>query len=129
MSTERFRDETGWQAVGSYSRAVRRGSFVAISGTTATAPDGNAMFPGDTHAQTVECLDRVVAAIVVLGGSEADLVRTRILLAPGASWEEATRAHGERMASVLPANTTIYVGGLIGDGFLVEIEAEAVLAP
>lgn len=129
MTSERFRDETGWQAVGSYSRAVRHGSFIVVSGTTATGPDGSALFPGDTHAQTVECLDRVVKAIVALGGTDADLVRTRVMLAPGASWEDATRAHGERMASVLPANTTVYVGSLIGDGFLVEVEAEAVLQP
>ncbi|GGM13953.1 Rid family hydrolase [Nakamurella endophytica] len=127
--TARFRDATGWQEVGGYSRAVRRGDTVVVSGTTATGPDGAALHPGDTYAQTVECLERVLAAVSALGGTDRDVVRTRVLLAPGASWQEATRAHGERMAAVLPANTTVYVGGLIGDGFLVEVEAEAVLAP
>lgn len=125
MSTTRARDDTDWQGTGSYSRAVRRGQFTVVSGTTATGPDCNAMFPDQIYAQTIDCLDRVVTAVQELGGALSDIIRTRIYLAPGATWQDATRAHGERFAQVLPANTTLYVAALIGSGFLVEAEAEA----
>lgn len=63
MSTTRIRHDTGWQETGSYSRAVRRDQFIVVSGTTAAGPDDNAMFPDQTYAQTVDCLDRVVKAV------------------------------------------------------------------
>jgi enamine deaminase RidA (YjgF/YER057c/UK114 family) len=127
--TVRVRDGSGWQDVGGYSRAVRRAGLIAVSGTTAHGPDGTALFPGDTYAQARHCLAVVVGAVQALGGAPADIVRTRVLLAPEADWEAATRAHGEAFGAVLPANSTYYVARLIGDGFLVEIEAEAVVAP
>ena len=127
-ATTRFGDGTGWQEVGGYSRAVRRGAMIAVSGTTAHGPDGNALFPGDTYAQTVECLARVLHAVEQLGGGLDDVIRTRVLLAPEAVWQDATRAHGERFARTRPANSTYVVAGLIGDGFLVEVEAEALVA-
>lgn len=129
LTTRRVEDGTGWQEVGGYSRAVRRGEVIAVSGTTANGPDGAALFPGDTYAQTRHCLDQVLAAIRQLGGDLDDIVRTRVLLAPGASWQEATRAHGAVFGAVRPANSTYFVAELIGAGFLVEIEADAVVAP
>jgi enamine deaminase RidA (YjgF/YER057c/UK114 family) len=127
MTEQRFRDDTGWQQIGGYSRAIRRGNIIAVSGSTAHGPEDNALYPGDTYAQTVHCLAIVVRALEALGGGIADIVRTRLLLAPGASWQDATRAHGDVMAAVAPANSTYYVHSLIGEGFLVEAEADAVL--
>lgn len=125
--TRRLRDGTGWQDPGGYSRAVRRGEFVAVSGTTAHGPDGTAQHPGDTYAQTRHCLATVMAAVQALGGGLDDVVRTRVLLAPEADWQAATRAHGEVFAEAPPANSTYYVAGLVGTGFLVEVEADAVV--
>jgi len=125
--TRRLRDGTGWQEVGGYSRAVRHGDLVAVSGTTAHGPDGVALFPGDTYGQTRHCLEVVLGAVEALGGTRRDVVRTRVLLAPGADWEAATRAHGELFAAAPPANSTYYVAGLVGEGFLVEVEADALV--
>jgi enamine deaminase RidA (YjgF/YER057c/UK114 family) len=127
--TRRFSDGSGWQEQAGYSRAVRRGDVIAVSGTTATGPDGAALHPGDTGAQARVCLDRIAAALTALGASVDDVVRTVVYLAPGASWEQAAQAHRERLSAVRPANTMLYVAGLIGDGFLVEIEAQAMVAP
>jgi enamine deaminase RidA (YjgF/YER057c/UK114 family) len=100
---------------------------IAVSGTTAHGPDGAALFPGDVYRQTRHCLDVVLRVVETLGGHRDDVVRTRVLLAPEADWEAATRAHGEIFAAAPPANSTYYVAGLIGTGFLVEIEADAVV--
>ena len=127
--TRRFDDGSGWQEQAGYSRAVRRGNVVAISGTTATGPEGAALHPGDTGAQARVCLDRIAAALTALGASLDDVIRTVVYLAPGASWEEAAQAHRDVLGAVRPANTMLYVEALIGDGFLVEIEAQAVVAP
>jgi enamine deaminase RidA (YjgF/YER057c/UK114 family) len=116
----RYADEGGWQEAAGYSRAVRRGGIITVSGTTAEQP-------GDTAAQTRECLTRVLAAISALGGTADDVVRTVVYLAPGASWEEAARVHREVMGDVRPANTMLYVASLIGGPYLVEVEAMAVV--
>jgi enamine deaminase RidA (YjgF/YER057c/UK114 family) len=126
--TKRFRDGGGWEQQAGYSRAVRRFGHIAVSGTTATGPDGVALHPGDTYGQTRVSLERAIKAVQALGGGLGDVVRTRVYLAPGADWEEASRAHAEVMGSVAPANTMLYVAGLIGDGFLVEVELEANIA-
>ena len=123
--TERFTD--GGEAQAGYCRAVRRGNVVAVSGTTATGPDGAALHPGDTGAQARECLRRVERALAALGAGLDDVVRTVVYLAPGASWQQAADAHRDVLGAVRPANTMLYVAGLIGDGFLVEIEAQAVV--
>jgi enamine deaminase RidA (YjgF/YER057c/UK114 family) len=123
--TERHRDGGGWEEQAGYSRAVRRLGRIEVSGTTATADDGKALHPGDTYRQTLAALERALAAIQALGGQAQDVVRTRVYLAPGADWDRAARAHAEVMGAVAPANTMLYVAGLIGDGFLVEVELEA----
>lgn len=127
--TRWFTDGSGWQDEAGYSRAVRRGDVIMVSGTTATGPDGTALHRGDTGAQARLCLDRIEQALTALGASLEDVVRTVVYLAPGASWEQAAQAHRERLSAVRPANTMLYVAGLIGDGFLVEIEAQAMVAP
>ncbi len=123
----RFTDETGWQDEAGYSRAVRQGNLIVVSGTTAHGPDGGALHRGDTGAQARLCLSRIERALTALGGTLADVVRTGIYLAPGANWEQAARAHHDVFADIRPASTMLYVAELIGDGFLVEIEAQAVV--
>ena len=118
----RFRDGRGWEKKAGYSRAVRRGSRIHVSGTTAT--DASA----DTYGQTLQALDQALAAVTELGGTAADIVRTRIMLTPDADWTGAARAHVQVLGSVAPANTMLYVGGLIGEGYLVEVEVDAELA-
>ena len=127
--TRRFTGGGGPQDQAGYSRAVRRENVIAVSGTTATGPDGAALHPGDTGAQARVCLRRIEEALTALGGGLDDVVRTVVYLAPGASWEQAARAHRDVLGAVRPANTMLYVAALIGDGFLVEIEALAVVAP
>jgi enamine deaminase RidA (YjgF/YER057c/UK114 family) len=124
----RFTDDAGWQDAAGYSRAVRRGSFIMVSGTTAHGRDGAALYPGDTAAQARACMARIERALTALGGAMSDVVRTGIYLAPGASWEDAARVHHDVFADIRPASTMVYVAELIGDGFLVEIEAQAVVA-
>jgi enamine deaminase RidA (YjgF/YER057c/UK114 family) len=127
--TRRFTGGGGPQDQAGYSRAVRRENVITVSGTTATGPDGAALHPGDTGAQARVCLQRIEQALTGLGGGLDDVVRTVVYLAPGASWEQAARAHRDVLGAVRPANTMLYVAALIGDGFLVEIEALAVVAP
>ena len=127
--TCQFSDGGGWQEEAGYSRAVRRGNIIVVSGTTAHGPDGTVLHRGDTGAQARLCLHRIDRAVTALGGSLADVVRTGVYLAPGASWEQAAQAHREVFAAIRPANTMLYVADLIGDGFLVEIEAYAVVQP
>ena len=127
--TRRFTGGGGPQDQAGYSRAVRRENVITVSGTTATGPDGAALHPGDTGAQARVCLQRIEQALTALGGGLDDLVRTAVYLAPGASWEQAAQAHRDVLGAVRPANTMLYVAALIGDGFLVEIEALAVVAP
>jgi enamine deaminase RidA (YjgF/YER057c/UK114 family) len=123
--TRRHRDGGGWEQKAGYSRAVRRGGRIAVSGTTANGDGGRALHPGDSYGQTLVALERAVAALNALGGDLEDVIRTRVYLAPGADWEEAARAHAVVVGSVAPANTMLYVARLIGDGFLVEVELEA----
>ena len=125
--TRRFTDGSGWQDEAGYSRAVRRGNVIMVSGTTATGPDGSALHAGDTGAQASLCLRRIEAALAALGASLDDVVQTVVYLAPGANWEQAAQAHLEALGGVRPASTMLYVAGLIGDGFLVEIQAQAVV--
>jgi enamine deaminase RidA (YjgF/YER057c/UK114 family) len=85
------------------------------------------LHPGDTHGQTAEAIARALRGVEALGGSAADVLRTRLYLAPGAAWEDAARAHSEAFDAVRPANTTLFVAGLVGEGLLVEVELDAEL--
>ena len=125
---ERFRDGSGWEQKAGYSRAVRRGPRIEVSGTTATGPDGRALWPGDAGGQTRAALERALIAVEQLGGRREDVVRTRLFLVPGSDWEAAAGAHAEVLGDVAPANTTLFVQGLVGEGFLVEVEIEAQVA-
>lgn len=122
----RYGSGTRWESMASYSRAVRRGNTIAVSGTTATHGD-RLIGAGDPAAQADFCLDKVEAAIEALGGTLSDVVRTRIFVpSVERDWEPIARAHGRRFAGITPANTLVGAP-LVGDGYLVEIEADAVL--
>ncbi|HEY7697008.1 MAG TPA: RidA family protein [Vicinamibacteria bacterium] len=114
-----------WEEEYGYSRAVRVGDHIYVSGTTATGPDGP-VAPGDPAGQARFALDKIEKAIRELGGSLGDVVRTRIYIARMADWEEVAKAHGERFGKIRPANTLIRAD-LVGGEYLVEIEAEAVV--
>ncbi len=117
-----------WEPIAGYSRAVRVGNRIIVSGTTATHGSSEAVCPGDVAGQTTFVLDKIAASLAALGGGLDDVVRTRILLRNADDWEAASRAHGRVFGVIRPANTLVEVGRLVGD-YLVEIEAEAILDP
>ena len=114
-----------WEDAAGFSRAIRRGNRILVSGSTATDAHGNCVAPGDAGAQAQYILDKILAAITSLGGAREDVVRTRIFMTDTTQWEPVSIAHRRVFGDVLPANTLIGIGALIGDGYLVEIEAEA----
>lgn len=116
---------THWEALAGYARAVRIGERILVSGTTATGPDG-LVGAGDPAAQTRFIIDKIEAAINQLGGALSDVVRTRIYVRSIDQWEAAARVHGERFADIRPVNTLVQAI-LVGDEYLVEIEAEAII--
>ena len=120
----KIRDDGGFGEVAGYSRAIRFGPHIAVSGTAPLA-DGAVLHPGDSYRQTRAAIERALQAAAELGAERADVVRTRLLLAPECDWKEAARAHAEVFRGVDPANTTYYVGALIPEGALVEIELDA----
>ena len=117
---------TVWEELASYARAVRVGDRILVCGTTATGPDGGLVGGADPVAQTRFILDKIERAIEQLGGTLRDVVRTRIYLRDVADWEGVARVHGERFAAIRPANTLVQAK-LVGDEYLVEIEAEAII--
>ncbi len=124
----RRRVDTGsvWEKIGGYSRAVRSGRRISVSGTTATHGDGRVICRGDAEAQAVYILDKIGASLQAVGARLDDVVRTRVYLRDVAAWEGPTRVHGRYFAETRPANTLLAVAGLVG-GYEVEIEAEAEL--
>jgi enamine deaminase RidA (YjgF/YER057c/UK114 family) len=116
---------THWEALGGYSRAVRIGERILVAGTTATGPDG-LVGRDDPAAQMRFIVDKIEAAIVQLGGSLRDVVRTRVYVSNIAHWEAVARVHGERFGEIRPVNTLVEAR-LVGPEYLVEMEAEAVI--
>jgi enamine deaminase RidA (YjgF/YER057c/UK114 family) len=115
-----------WEPLAGYSRAVRTGDRIIVSGTTATHGADRCVAPGDAGAQITYILDKIAASLRALGGSVDDVVRTRIFLRDISRWEPVARAHGRVFGEVRPANTLVAVAGLVGN-YEVEIEAEAEL--
>jgi enamine deaminase RidA (YjgF/YER057c/UK114 family) len=129
MDSELSRKSVGsgnqWEELAAYSRAVRIGDRILVSGTTATGPDG-VVGPGDAGAQARFILHKIEGAIKQLGGTMLDVVRTRVYVRDMKDWEVVALVHGERFGSVRPANTLVKAE-LVGEEYLVEIEAEAVI--
>ena len=117
---------TTWEKLAGYSRAVRYGNQIHVSGTTATDEAGQIVGKGDPAVQMRYIVDKIERAIKELGGQLDDVIRTRIYIQQLADWEPVARIHGERFATIRPANTLVQAQ-LVGDGYLVEMEAEAIV--
>lgn len=118
---------TKWEDIAGYSRAVRIGNMVAVSGTTATDADGNIVGANDPYAQTVFIIQKIERALKEAGASLHDVVRTRIFVTDARQWEAVAKAHVEFFGDIRPANTLVEISALIGGGYLVEMEADAVI--
>lgn len=116
-----------WEAVVGYSRAVRVGNQVFVSGTVASAEDGSAIAPGDGYAQAMHCFRTIEAALVQAGASMADIVRTRMFVTDIGQFEAVGRAHAEFFRDIRPAATMVEVQRLVSPDMVVEIEVDAVI--
>jgi enamine deaminase RidA (YjgF/YER057c/UK114 family) len=125
MERRRVSDGVEWEPLVGYSRAVRAGELICVSGTTASPADG--ALAGDMYAQTVEVLRRIESALERAGATMADVVRTRMYVTDISRWEDVARAHREQFGHVRPATTMVEVSRLIDPSLLIEIEADAVV--
>jgi enamine deaminase RidA (YjgF/YER057c/UK114 family) len=124
---QRISSGAKWESIVGYSRAVRVGNRIYVTGTTAVGPDGELVGIGDAYAQTVQIFRNLEQALKRLDAGLEHVVRTRMFVTDISLWEEYGRAHGEFMREVMPATTMVEVSGLIDERMMIEIEADAEL--
>jgi enamine deaminase RidA (YjgF/YER057c/UK114 family) len=124
---QKYSSGVKWESIVGYSRAVRVGTRIYVTGTTATDDDGNIVGVGDAYAQTVQAIKNIERALQALGATLENVVRTRMFVTDISHWEEYGRAHGEFFGNVMPATTMVEVMSLISPLMLIEIEADAEL--
>lgn len=129
MQRTNYPSASKWEDIIGYSRAVRMGNTIEVTGTVAADAEGNVVGKNDAAAQTRFILEKIATVLEQAGASLADVVRTRMFVTDISQWEAYGRAHGEVFADIKPCTTMVEVKGLIGDDYLIEIEATAILNP